>query len=1175
MTASVIKPSAGASADAAFAEVVEELTAKFQAREPLDVEAYVAKYPEHAEKLRQLWPALQLLCAMSEAGASGLSPLPAGQDKGPEEGTLGDFQILREIGRGGMGVVYEAEQISLGRRVALKVLPLASTLDPRRLQRFHNEAKAAACLHHTNIVPVFAVGSERGVHFYAMQLIDGVTLAAALHELRQRDRKGAGADERAGPPTTPYPPAASAASTMPEAYLSTAKPGGDAAYFRKVAELGAQAASALDYAHQMGVVHRDIKPGNLMLDGRGNLWITDFGLAQLQADAGLTMTGDLLGTLRYMSPEQALAKRVLIDHRTDVYSLGVTLYELLALRPAFVGEDRQELLRQVAFEEPALPRRLNKAVPRELETVVLKAMEKNPAERYGTAQELADDLRRLLDDRPILARRPSPRQMVARWARRHRPLVWAVAVMLLVATVLGSGTGIWRRQQKAAGEREATAALEDAERLQKEGKLPEALWAIRRAEPLRTAGLLNEELARRVRQRQTDLEMVNRLDDIRMLKADAKGLHWDNGPLDPAYEMAFQAYGIDVLGLAPEEAAERMKAKDIRRELAAALQDWALACKVTRPSDPTSWKALLTIARAADPDDWRNQVRDALEQNDKKTLIDMASSVDTAALSPTSVILLGDGLRYANAPKQAVALLRKAQQQYPGDFWINYQLSYYYLWTVRPIQPEESVRYGTGAVAIRPHSPGAHLNLGCALHEQGRLEEAKAEYLLVIELDPAAAAPHNNLGNVLRRQRRPDEAENEYREAIELDPRYSAPHIGLGGLRFEQRRLDESEAEFREAVKLDPNNGLAHTNLANALKELGRPDKAEVEYREAIRLDPTDAQHVYHRLGMMLQNQNRHKDAEIEFRKSIEHDPNDSQDHANLGISLHAQGRAEDAEKEFREAVRLGPNFGGFRFNLGNALYLRGQFKEAEQQLCAAIELDHNNNSAYTVLGLMLLDQGRYSEAESNLGRARELLPQASPLRETVSQALTRCRHLQAMEKKLHAVLEGKAQPTDNKERIALAYMAHDKKLDRATAGLLAAAFADDPKLANDLNAQHRYNAACSAALAAAGQGEDAPKFDDKEKGRLRDQALTWLQADQKQFAKLLEDQKPDSRAAVQKQMEHWQSDRDLAGVRGEAIAKLPEAERQAWLQLWADVADTLSKARDKAAPDQKRQKNP
>ena len=186
-----------------------------------------------------------------------------------------------------------------------------------------------------------------------------------------------------------------------------------------MASLGVQAAEALEHAHQMGVIHRDIKPGNLLIDARGQLWITDFGLAQFQSDARLTLTGDILGTLRYMSPEAALAKRVVVDHRTDVYSLGATLYELLTLEPVFAGSDRQELLRQIAFEEPKPPRRVNKAIPAELETIVLKAMAKRMEDRYPTAQELAEELGRFSRDEPIVAH-PSSRGERASFLVRYR-----------------------------------------------------------------------------------------------------------------------------------------------------------------------------------------------------------------------------------------------------------------------------------------------------------------------------------------------------------------------------------------------------------------------------------------------------------------------------------------------------------------------------------------------------------------------------------------------------------------------------------------------------------------------------------------------------------------------------------------------------------------------------------
>jgi serine/threonine protein kinase len=342
-----------------------------------------------------------------------------------------------------MGVVYEAHQSSLNRRVALKVLPFAAALDPKQLLRFQNEAQAAAQLHHTNIVPVYAVGCERGVHYYAMQYIEGQSLATVIRELRDNVQCPRTNDQRLTNDqcrrTNNSGPGALCKTVIGHSTLGIpwSLVLGHSSFFRTAAELGMKAAEALEHAHQLGIVHRDIKPANLLVDLRGNLWITDFGLALFQSGAGLTMTGELVGTLRYMSPEQALAKRSQVDHRTDIYSLGVTLYELLTLQPAFGGQDREELFRQITLEEPRELRRLNAAVPVELETIVLKAIGKSPAERYATAQELADDLQRFLEDKPILAKRPSFREKAIKWSRRHRSVVTS-AVALMVLTMIGS-----------------------------------------------------------------------------------------------------------------------------------------------------------------------------------------------------------------------------------------------------------------------------------------------------------------------------------------------------------------------------------------------------------------------------------------------------------------------------------------------------------------------------------------------------------------------------------------------------------------------------------------------------------------------------------------------------------------------------------------------------------------
>jgi serine/threonine protein kinase/tetratricopeptide (TPR) repeat protein len=510
------------SVESILSQAADEFMSRLERGETLDVEDYARRYPQVSTILRQVLPALASLRSPLRRPAALNDPVPAA----PFVGCLGDFRILREVGRGGMGIVYEAEQISLGRRVALKVLPLAPAMDAKQLQRFKNEAQASAHLHHSHIVPVYAVGCDRGVHYYAMQFIEGHTLADMIADLEPQaywngpvsrpdrnrttqyvrrasqeasksyspraDRNGCptalprtGGTDRNGcppggqplsqavernvsPPTAPRSPAIArvpvqaAVETPPArpATVSSRRTLKNTEYFRLVAELGVQTAEALEYAHQMGVVHRDIKPANLMVDVQGHLWITDFGLARChQGDGGLTMSGDLVGTLRYMSPEQALAKRFLVDHRTDIYSLGVTLYELLALQPAYSGRDREELLRKIAFEEPRRPRCVNASIPVELETIVLKAMAKEPEGRYATAQDLADDLHCFLEHKPIRARRPSLLECSRKWARRHRSAVWAAIVMLML-TLAGTNLSLFFILREQTNTKEALANVE-------------------------------------------------------------------------------------------------------------------------------------------------------------------------------------------------------------------------------------------------------------------------------------------------------------------------------------------------------------------------------------------------------------------------------------------------------------------------------------------------------------------------------------------------------------------------------------------------------------------------------------------------------------------------------------------------------------------------------------------
>lgn len=375
---------------------------------------------------------------------------------------LGDFALISELGRGGMGVVYVAVQTSLGRRVALKVLNPGLRLTPRAVARFRREAAAAAKLHHSNIVPVYATGEEGGVHFYAMELIDGLGLDAVIGQLRAQNSSNES-------------PAVSADLTATTAYIppdpltpSPAAPSGTtpaADRFDRIASMIADVADALDHAHQNGVTHRDIKPSNLLLSPDGRLSVTDFGLAIIFGQPGMTMTGEIVGTPAYMSPEQVTGGRIPVDHRTDVYSLGATLYELLTLRPPFAAEGRDRLLAMLIQKEPAAPRSVNPQVPRDLETVCLKCLEKDPDRRYASAKDLADDLRRYVHRFAIQAKRAGPLARLRKWVKRN-PALAAAGVMVLLA-LSAVGAFAWRAhetEQRRLAEKLQQEAAHQAER---------------------------------------------------------------------------------------------------------------------------------------------------------------------------------------------------------------------------------------------------------------------------------------------------------------------------------------------------------------------------------------------------------------------------------------------------------------------------------------------------------------------------------------------------------------------------------------------------------------------------------------------------------------------------------------------------------------------------------------
>ena len=517
---------------------VEALTVINDDRDPVDVAAdefadryrngeypsvteYVERFPEQADELKELLPAVAMMEQLKQKEESRIDSFER-QSVISGLQQLGDFRIIREIGHGGMGVVYEAEQESLGRQVALKVLSPTTFDSPKSIRRFRREAETVARLHHTNIVPVFGVGDEKGLHYYVMQLIDGQPLNEVITGLRDQSKTESSESETqttaaTGKETSARKIGSSLNLQLPDSEVvaevqiessadlqqqvrsdessptimqsreelaklsdleladtidqvkanresdeavsesddsdSTNRPPSEEllpaterlsaqldthAYWNSVAEIGIQVARALDYAHAHGVWHRDIKPSNLLIDQSGTVWLVDFGLARIAEDSELTQTGDLLGTLRYMSPEQVVGE---FDHRSDVYSLGLTLYELLTFRPAHDASIRSRIVEQISEASPKSPRAINPAIPQDLETIILKATAHDAKDRYQSAKEMAEDLQRFCGGFPIQARRFSPTEQLVRWGRRNPALAWTTATTaILLVTVAALST---------------------------------------------------------------------------------------------------------------------------------------------------------------------------------------------------------------------------------------------------------------------------------------------------------------------------------------------------------------------------------------------------------------------------------------------------------------------------------------------------------------------------------------------------------------------------------------------------------------------------------------------------------------------------------------------------------------------------------------------------------------
>jgi serine/threonine protein kinase/tetratricopeptide (TPR) repeat protein len=1092
---------------------------------------------------------------------------------------IGPYKLLEQIGEGGFGVVFMAEQVQpVRRRVALKVIKPG--MDTRQvIARFEAERQALALMDHPNIARVLDAGAtDSGRPYFVMELIKGIPITEHCDNNR----------------VTP----------------------------RERLQLFVRVCQAVQHAHQKGIIHRDLKPSNVLVmlrDGTPVVKVIDFGVAkatgqQLTERTQFTNFAQLIGTPLYMSPEQAGMNGLDVDTRSDIYSLGVLLYELLTGTTPFakkrfkeVGYD--EMRRIIREEEPPRPssristlgraattastqrrsdpRRLGRLLRREPDWIVMKCLEKDRERRYETAGALAVDVQRYLNNEPVQACPPSVGYRVRKFVRRHRPLVSALVAIALTVVVV-TGLVLWQYTVTAHA---VANDLIEAETWQKQAQWPKALQALERA-TVRLEGSMFGSLRAKVEERRRDALVVARLEEANLL-ASSTDMTSDNSEkamVDLAYRAAFAEEGLDVLALAAEDAVQRIRSSAIRSELVGALDFWAEFKDKLHDGDGEPIRA---VARLCDDDPWRKQLRDPRVYKDSAALQRLSVSKNVLAQPSSTVLLLYVQLCRVNATAAAVRLIRGAQQRHPAVFMYNRELG---ALLSSGGCTAEGVGFHRAALAIRPYSALAHGDLGCALYARHKTFEALKCWRKAIELKPGFAVAYCNvarilietyqetyqetpseameairkalelrpdsvmayatLGEALRRQGKLPEAVAACHQAIKLNPDYVSGYCVLAQVLHDQRKLDEAGAICSRAIQLKPDDAEAHRSLGRIFFAQQNFSEAAVSYLKAIELKADDAV-AYIELGGVRLKQHKLPEAVAAIRQAIALEPHLAIAYLRLGDMLLAQEKLADAVTAYLTAVELSPTSPEPYYYLGAARKAQRMLPEAVAAFRKAIELKSYYAEAHCYLGLALKEQGLFANALFSLSRGHDLgsrrpdwpYPSAAWVREA--------QQLVQLDKQLQSLLSGEVVALDATERLKLAKFCQlpSRQLNVAAARFYQEAFANEPKLADDRRTGERYNAACAAALAGCGQGQDAAGLEAKERARLRQTALLWLRADLTAWRSVLKEDQEKASSDLHKMMQRWSLDKDLHGVRDpDALAKLPDAERQKWLKLWRDV---------------------
>lgn len=835
---------------------------------------------------------------------------------------LTDYRIQREVGRGGMGVVYEAHQVSLDRKVALKVLPPHITRHEAAVDRFRREAALAAQLKHSGIVEIHAVGEEAGTHYFAMEFVEG----APLNQVVKRLRTG-GVDALSGlslgaavlvdchRPGLQQDPAPS----PPEPDVSWTKN-----YLVAVVELVAQVADALDHAHQAGVIHRDVKPANILVRTDGTVKLTDFGLAFREDLPSLTKSGEFTGTPHYASPEQARPGKTKIDQRTDIFSLGATLYELLTLERAFDGDSTQEVLEKVLNADPRDPQILNRHVHRDLAAIVAHALEKDPDRRYASARALADDLRRHLRGEPVVARPIGTARRLGKWMRRRPVAAVLLAVLVAGLPVLGAMGGyiLARWDDMRVGD-ERKLAIE-VDRQLEEAYFCVHLDAFEKQDLPRAISLFEDTLRKK---RDTPEAVAGLVIASVYRQTPAKGLE-----ILDEYQDVVNAHPV-LLGFRVQTL------RGLRRFDDAAELRKKLPPPITALEHHLAGLLVLhKAARAAEPYIKPENGQSHAMTGDIQSMEARKRAYRRALDHFTRAVYLAKRVRGIYLYSQSIASTKAGHPELTrllADVLPEWLPRSAYSQFVRGHLLMEvgdmkaAIQAFEGGIDLDSSIAAAHMCLGVCRLAVGNHREAIPSFRADIRLNPKSAVSYGNLGLALMREGDRTGGVAALRRAAELQPKFVAHRLNLGAALVDTGKLSDAIRVYREAIQLVPDAAGAHYGLGCALDGSGDHASAVSPYREAIRLDPSCAA-PYTNLGRCLFILGEYQAAIDVLQEAIELAPGTAGlAHNSLAMCYRETDREEEALREFRAAIAVQPRLVRPYMNLGKLLLDRGDQVQA------------------------------------------------------------------------------------------------------------------------------------------------------------------------------------------------------------------------------------------------------